>query len=197
MTSTAKTTMATRAPKRIVGIAGSMRTGSFNASLLRAAAALAPPHIEVDVATMDGIPLYNADIDKPGTQPASVVALKERIATSHGLLIVTPEYNHSIPGTLKNTLDWLSRPASDITRVFGGKPVAMTGASAGAGGTRFAQAALLPVFHTLELNPWFGKQLYVAKAGDVFDANGALVDDKVKSLLTDFMTGFGRFVDSV
>lgn len=182
--------------RTLLGIAGSTRGGSHNLALLRAAAALAPDDVAVEVASLHGIPLYDGDVEAAQGIPGPVTVLKERIASAHGLLLVTPEYNQSIPGVLKNALDWLSRPAQDIGRVFGGKPVAVMGASPGAGGTRFAQAALLPVLRALELDPWFGKQLYVAKSSQVFDANGALVDDKVKQLVTDFMAGFASFVSS-
>lgn len=182
--------------RTILGLAGSTRGGSHNMALLRAAATLAPADVRVETASIHGIPLYDGDLEQAEGIPAAVTALKERIAGAHALLLVTPEYNQSVPGVLKNALDWLSRPAQDIGRVFGGKPVAVMGASPGAGGTRFAQAALLPVLRALELDPWFGKQLYVAKSSQVFDANGALVDDKVTQLVTDFMAGFASFVSS-
>lgn len=175
----------------ILGIAGSVRRGSFNAALLRAAAALAPA---VDIASIADIPLYNGDVELEGI-PAPVVDLRERIASAGGLLIVTPEYNHSIPGVLKNAIDWCTRPAADIPRVFGGKPVALMGATPGRGGTRFAQAAWLPVLATLGTLPWFDDELHVAGAAKVFDAEGTLVDEKVRELLARFMRGFGAFVE--
>ncbi len=176
----------------IVGLAGSVRRGSFNAALLRAAAAAAPPGAEVEIASIAGIPLYDGDVEAEQGVPAIVTRLKETIAGSDGLLLVTPEYNHSIPGVFKNAIDWLSRPPKDIPRVFGGKPVAIIGATPGRGGTRFAQAAWLPVLHTLGTRPWCEKQLYVDGAQKVFDENGTLVDDKVRALLEEFVSAFAQ-----
>lgn len=179
----------------VIGISGSVRTGSFNTSLLRAAARLAPPDLRVRMESIADIPLYNGDVEERQGAPEPVLALRETIAASDGLLLVTPEYNHSVPGVFKNAIDWLSRPASEIPRVFGGKPVAMMGATPGRGGTRFAQEAWLPVLHTLGTRPWFGEQLYVAGAAKVFDAQGRLVDEAVGRILTRFMKGFAAFVE--
>jgi len=177
----------------IIGIAGSLRTGSYNRALLAAAAEVAPAGLEVEIASIAGIPLYNADVEKEHGVPEPAQALKERIARAQGLLLVTPEYNNSIPGVFKNALDWLTRPPKDIARVFGDKPVAIMGATPGRGGTRMAQTAWLPILRTLGTRPWFGKQLYVAGAGDVFK-DGKLVDDQVRELLVAFMHGFCEFV---
>ena len=179
---------------RIVGISGSLRKASFNAALLRAAKDLAPAGTEVDIATIRDFPLYDGDREREGL-PETVTALKERIVSTDGLLLVTPEYNNSIPGVFKNAIDWLTRPSSDIPRVFGDRPVGLMGATPGRGGTRLAQAAWLPVLRTLGTRPWCGKQLYVAGAAKVFDADGRLVDETVKRLLTEFMAGFVKFVD--
>lgn len=178
----------------LFGIAGSIRKDSINAALLRAAAGLVPPGTQLEIGSIAGIPLYNGDSEAANGLPEAVTALKERIAAADGLVLVTPEYNQSIPGVFKNAIDWLSRPASDIERVFGSKPVALLGASPGAGGTRAAQSAWLPVFRALGLRPWFGKQLYVAGANKVFDAEGMLVDEKIKSLLKDFVDAFAKSV---
>jgi chromate reductase len=178
----------------IIGIAGSLRKASFNASLLRAAAGLAPAGTQVEVATIAGIPLYDGDLEAEQGIPEAVTALKDRIAAADGLILVSPEYNNSIPGVMKNAIDWLSRPGKDIARVFGDKPVALMGATPGMGGTRFAQTAWLPVLRTLGTRAWSGKQLYVSGAGKVFDTEGQLIDEKVKQLLTDFMAGFATFV---
>ncbi|HYV51225.1 MAG TPA: NADPH-dependent FMN reductase [Dongiaceae bacterium] len=177
----------------LVGIAGSLRKGSFNASLLRAAQEVLPSGSDLEIASIAGIPLYNFDVETEGI-PETVLALKERIVAAEGLLLVTPEYNHSIPGVFKNAIDWLTRPSKDIPRIFGGRPVAIIGASAGIGGTRMSQVGWLPVLRTLGTRPWFGRQLYVANAGQVFDAEGRLIDDTVRKSLTQFMTGFVEFV---
>ncbi len=179
---------------RIVGLAGSLRKASYNAALLRAAAACAPAGTEVDIASIAGIPLYDGDLESAEGVPGAVTELKERIATADGLLLVTPEYNHSIPGVFKNAIDWLSRPGKDIPRVFGDKPVAIIGATPGAGGTRSSQTAWLPVLRSLGTRTWAGRQLYVSGAGQAFDAEGRLVDEKVGRLLAEFMAGFAAFV---
>lgn len=179
---------------QIIGIAGSLRKESFNAALLRAAAERAPAGVTVELATIAGIPLYDGDLEAERGVPEVAARLKERIAAADGLLLVTPEYNHSIPGVFKNAIDWLTRPPADIPRVFGDKPVALLGATPGSGGTRLAQAAWLPVLRTLGTRPWFGKQLYVAGAAKVFDGEGRLVDAKIDKLLTELMAGFAAFV---
>ena len=178
---------------RIIGIAGSVRKGSYNAALLRAAVRLAPARTEIEAATIAGIPLYDADLENEHGIPESVVTLKERIATADGLLLVTPEYNNSMPGAFKNALDWLSRPSQDTGRVFGDKPVAIMGATPGMGGTRLAQSAWLPVLRALGARLWSGRQLYVHGAGKVFDGRGDLVDEKVEKLLAEFVAGFAAF----
>jgi chromate reductase len=177
----------------ILGFSGSLRRDSYNGALLRAAAELLPPDHTLEIASIREVPLYDADVDAQG-QPAAVEQLKERIAAADGLLLATPEYNYSVPGVLKNTIDWLSRPAADIPRVFGGCPAALMGASIGPGGTRLAQAAWLPVLRGLMLVPFYGKQLFVANAKQVFGAQGQLADDAVRSQLRDFMAGYAAFV---
>jgi len=181
---------------KIVGIAGSLRKASFNAALLRAAARLAPAGTEIEIASIAGIPLFDGDVEREHGTPPVVAALKERIAAADGLLLVTPEYNNSMPGVLKNAIDWLSRPAADVPRVFGDKPVALTGATPGGGGTRLAQIAWLPVLRALGTRPWYGKQLNVGGATQVFDAEGQLVDPKIEKLLSEFMAGFAAFARS-
>src|SRR3954465_816710 len=110
----------------ILGFSGSLRRDSYNGALLRAAAELLPPDHTLEIASIREVPLYDADVDAQG-QPVAVEQLKERIAAADGLLLATPEYNYSVPGVLKNTIDWLSRPAADIPRVFGGCPAALMG----------------------------------------------------------------------
>src|SRR5262245_55206559 len=133
----------------IVGLSGSVRRGSFNALLLSAAARAAPSGTTVDIASIRDVPLYDGDLEAEAGIPQPVRALKERILAADGLLLVTPEYNNSVPGVFKNAIDWLSRPPADIGRVFGGRPVGLMGATPGAGGTILAQAAWLPVLRTL------------------------------------------------
>jgi chromate reductase len=177
----------------ILAISGSLRQGSFNTMLLRAAVRAAPAGTTIEEASIRGIPLYDGDVEAREF-PAEVTALKQRISAADGVLLVTPEYNNSIPGTFKNAIDWLSRPASDIGKVFGGKPFGLIGATPGPGGTNLAQAAWLPVLRTLGTLPYFGGRLDVKEAGKVFDGSGEIVDAKVKELLEKFITGFAAFV---
>ncbi|MGH9869710.1 MAG: NADPH-dependent FMN reductase [Candidatus Polarisedimenticolia bacterium] len=177
----------------IIGLAGSLRLGSYNAALLRAAAEMAPAGSRIEIETLAGIPLYDGDAETRDGIPAPVTQLKDRIAAASGLLLATPEYNNSMPGVFKNAIDWLSRPPADIARVFGGKPVALMGATPGAGGTRLAQTAWLPVLRTLGTRPWYGKSLYVAQAGQVFDAAGTLQDERTRKVLQELVNGFVAF----
>jgi len=178
----------------ILGIAGSLRQHSFNAALLNAVAAVAPAGCTVDIATIRGIPLYDGDVEAAAGVPAVVSALKDRLAAADGLLMVTPEYNNSMPGVFKNAIDWLSRPAEDIPRVFGGRPVALMGATPGGMGTAQAQTAWLPVLRALGMQPWFGGLLYVSGAHQEFDATGTLLDEQLRERLRIYMTGFAAFV---
>ena len=178
---------------RILGISGSLRAASFNTALLRAAQQVAGEGIELEAATLHGIPLYDGDAEAANGIPEAVSALKERIVASDGVLLVTPEYNNGVPGVFKNAIDWLSRPANDIARVFGGRPFALVGASPGGFGTILSQDHWLPVLKTLGVDLWAGSKLYVSRAGQAFDANGELVDDKVRAQLADFVRGFAAF----
>jgi len=180
---------------RIVGISGSLRQGSYNSALLRAAAALMPAGSALEIATIRGIPLYDGDLESASGIPADVRRLKEAIAGADGLLLATPEYNNSVPGVFKNAIDWLSRPPSDIARVFGGRPVALVGASPGGFGTILSQNAWLPILRTLGAELWTGGRLLVSRAPSVFDQNGALVDAKLGEQLRDYLRGFVEFVE--
>jgi NAD(P)H-dependent FMN reductase len=178
----------------IVGISGSLRTGSFNSALLRAAAAAMPASTKLEIGSIKGIPLYDGDVEAAQGLPKAVVELKDRIAAADGLLLVTPEYNNSIPGVFKNAIDWLSRPDADIARVFGGRPVGVIGASPGGFGTLLSQTAWLPVLKTLRTAAYFGGRLQVSRAGDVFDASGNIVDERIREQLAKYLAGFCDFV---
>jgi NAD(P)H-dependent FMN reductase len=177
----------------IVGVSGSLRAGSINAALLRAAEAEMPAGATLQIGTIKGIPLYDGDVEAASGVPPAAAKLKEQIVAADGLLLVTPEYNNSIPGVFKNAIDWLSRPSADIPRVFGGRKVAVIGASPSGFGTLLSQTAWLPVLKTLGTNVWFGARLQVSRAGDVFDKNGKLVDERVREQLRKFLAGFVDF----
>ncbi len=177
----------------IVGLPGSLRRGSYNLSLLRACAELVPDGTTLEIATIRDVPLYDGDVEAESGIPEPVRALKDRVAAADGLLIATPEYNNSIPGVIKNAIDWMSRPPRDIRRVFGGKPVAIVGATPGQGGTRLSQTAWLPVLRTLGTRPFFDVPVYVTKAAEVFDDSGRLVDDELRERLARLMKAFATF----
>src|SRR5205823_6956177 len=141
-----------------------LRKGSYNAALLRAAVELEPAGMTVEIASIREIPLYDGDFEAEHgiVEPARL--LKDRIAAADGLLLVTPEYNNGVPGVFKNAIDWLSRPSSDIARVFRNRPVALIGASPGAFGTILAQEHWLATLRTLGTRPWFGGRLAVSRA---------------------------------
>ena len=178
---------------RILGISGSLRAGSFNTALLRAAQQEAGDGIAFDAVTLHGIPLYDGDAEARDGLPAAVTTRKDRIVASDGVLLVTPEYNNGIPGVFKNAIDWLSRPAADIARVFGDKPFALVGASPGGFGTILSQNHWLPVLKTLGVQLWAGNRLMVSRAGSAFDADGELVDAKLREQLAGFVQGFATF----
>ncbi|CAN5227964.1 NADPH-dependent FMN reductase [soil metagenome] len=177
---------------RLIGISGSLRAASYNTALLRAAQGLVPPDVELIQGSIRDIPLYDGDLERDAGLPVAVTALKDLIAGSDGLILFTPEYNNGVPGVFKNAIDWLSRPAADIGRVFGGRPVAVLGASPGGFGTILSQAAWLPILRTLGTAPWFEGRLMVARAGSVFDADGNLTDDETRKRLAAFVTGFAE-----
>lgn len=177
----------------IAGISGSLRKGSLNAALLEACASAAPENLTLSIGTIKGIPLYDGDVETANGIPPAVATLKTLVAGADGLLIVTPEYNNSIPGVLKNAIDWMSR-GGDMKAVFGGKPVAIAGASPGGFGTILSQNAWLPVIKALGATPWNGGRLLVSHANTRFDAEGRLTDEKTQAEIAAFMADFGAFV---
>lgn len=178
---------------KIIALSGALRRASYNTALLRAAAGLAPEGVSIELRTLHGIPLYDGDVEAEGVPPA-VTELREAIRAADALLIGTPEYNNSIPGVLKNGLDWLSRPSGEGGKLFGGKPTALVGATPGGFGTVQSQDALLSVLRAFGNDFWMGGRLMVSKAGTVFDAEGQLIDDKVRAQLQQFVEGFVGFV---
>jgi chromate reductase len=178
----------------ILGLSGSLRAGSLNSSLLRAAAEEMPQDVTLEIGSIKGIPLYDGDVEANEGLPDAVMQLKERVVATDGLLLVTPEYNNSLPGVFKNAIDWLTRPPADIARVFAKRPVGVIGASPGGFGTLLSQTAWLPVLKTLGTAAYFGGRLQVSRAGDVFDANGSLVDARIREQLKKYLAGFCEFV---
>jgi chromate reductase len=170
---------------RILGIAGSLRRGSYNRRLLAAAVDLAPEPLRIEVFDLIDVPLYNGDLDADGKRPEAVERLKRKISESHGLLIATPEYNHSVPGVLQNAIDWASRPGGKS--VFVGKPTAIMGASPGAIGTARAQQQLkLVLMSTLALvMPHPG--MVVGQVAEKISPEGALVHEPTRKFLEAFL----------
>jgi len=177
----------------IIALSGALRRASYNTALLRAATAMAPEGVTIELRTLHGIPLYDGDVEAEGI-PEAVTTLRETIRAADALLIGTPEYNNAIPGVLKNGLDWLSRPSGEGARLFGGKPTGLVGATPGGFGTVQSQDALLSVLRTFGSDFWMAGRLMVSHAGKVFDADGQLVDDKVREQLQAFVHGFVGFV---
>ena len=175
---------------RILGISGSLRARSFNTALLRAAQSVAGPDVQFDAATLHGIPLYDGDAEQRDGLPSAVSELKERVVAADGVLLCTPEYNNGIPGVFKNAIDWLSRPADDIPRVFGDRPFAVIGASPGGFGTILAQNAWLPVLRTLRVRYWSGGRLQVSRAASLMNEAGDLADAATLQQLREFVAGF-------
>ena len=178
---------------RLVAISGSLRKGSFNTALLRAALTMAPEGVEIIEGSIHGIPPYDGDVEAAEGIPEAVTRLKDLVADADGVILFTPEYNNGIPGVFKNAIDWMSRPSSDIGRVFGDKPFAITGASPGNFGTLLSQEAWLPIMRTLGTVPWFGAKLMVSRAGTVIQ-DGRIVDEATEKKLRDFVSGFSAFV---
>lgn len=179
---------------RLVALSGSLRRGSFNTALARAAAQQAPAGVSIEVATLHGIPLYDGDLEAQDGIPAAVTALKQKIIAADGLLLVTPEYNSGVPGVFKNGIDWLSR--ADMAAVFGGRPVALLGASPGGFGTLASQNAWLPTLKALGMLVYSGGGLMLSRAHTVIDADGQLSDANARQMLDKLLTGFVAFTQA-
>ena len=171
-------------PIVILGIAGSLRKESFNRSLLRAAQELAPEGARIETFEIDGIPPFNQD-EETNPDPR-VVELKQRVRAADAILFVTPEYNYSIPGVLKNAIDCASRPYGDSA--WTGKPVAVMGASVGTLGTARAQYHLRQTFVFLNMYPVNQPEVMVSNAQKRFDQEGKLTDDTTKQLVRQLLS---------
>jgi chromate reductase len=174
----------------VLGVAGSLRTGSYNKALLRAAAELLPEGMELEVFDIAPIPLYNEDVERAGWPP-SVRAFRERIAAADAMLIATPEYNYSIPGVLKNAIDWASRsPDPPLAR----KPVAIMGASNGGFGTVRSQHHLRQVFVSTNMRPVQKPEVMVPLVQTKIDAAGRLTDEKTREAIRGLLVALAAWV---
>jgi chromate reductase len=168
---------------KILGMSGSLRKGSYNASALRAAQKLVPAGATMETFDIAPIPLYNEDVKAAGF-PAPVQALRDKIAAADALLIVTPEYNYSIPGVLKNAIDWASRPPN---QPFNEKPIAIMGASPGMLGSARAQYHLRQCFVFLNAHLVNKPEVMIAAANTKFNEAGELTDETAKKLIGDLL----------
>ena len=178
---------------RILGICGSLRKGSYNALLLRAYADWAPPETMIETAHIDEIPAYNEDVRQVGFPP-SVGRLRDQVQRADALLIVTPEYNYSIPGVLKNAIDWVSRPPN---QPFNEKPIAITGASPSMLGSARAQYDLRRCFVFLNSFVLNQPEVMVAQAHERFDKAGKLTHQGSQKLVVEHLQALVAFVDRV
>jgi chromate reductase, NAD(P)H dehydrogenase (quinone) len=172
----------------VLGISGSLRKGSYNSMALRAAQKLAPAGMRIDIADIGAIPLYNDDVRLAG-EPPPVAELKAKVRAADAVLIVTPEYNFSIPGVLKNTLDWLSRPPEPP---FTGKPVAIMGASPGPVGTARVQYDLRKVLVFLDAFTVNKPEVFISFAQNKFDAQGDLTDEPTAKFMTELLVSLEK-----
>lgn len=161
---------------KILGIAGSLREGSYNRAILRAAAELAPEGSEIEIFDIAGLPGFSQDDEQ--NPPAKVAELKQKIRAADAIIFATPEYNYSIPGVLKNAIDWASRPYGDSA--WEGKPAAIMGASVGGIATARAQYHLRQIMVFLNMHPLNKPEIMVGSCADKFDADGNLTDQSTK-----------------
>jgi chromate reductase len=167
---------------QLVGFSGSLRKGSYNTMLLKAALQLLPTDVSMEIISIEDIPLYNADLDLPAAKqrPRPVEHFRKMLTDADGILVASPEYNYSIPGGLKNAIDWASRGEdSPLLR----KPIAVIGATSGLWGTARMQLAFQNVFLYLDMKPVFKLEVLVAQAEKKFDKEGNLIDEMAKKLL--------------
>ncbi|MDO8648210.1 MAG: NAD(P)H-dependent oxidoreductase [Candidatus Peregrinibacteria bacterium] len=177
-------------PLRVLGISGSLRKGSLNTNLLKAAQELAPSGISVDIADISQIPPYNADIDP---FPAAVTALKKQVEAADAILIATPEYNFSITGVLKNVLDWISRPYGKCS--LDDKPVAIMSASTGMLGGGRAQYHLRQVLVEMNAHAMGKPECIVTFAPEKFDTSGKLTDAKTREKIVEMLTALAAWTE--
>jgi chromate reductase len=179
---------------QIVAFAGSLRRASYNRGLTRAAVDEAPDGVAIDLFDLRGIPLYDQDLEDAG-EPASVVAFKSALARADALLVATPEYNHGVPGVLRNALDWASRPR--ITSPLRDKPVAVMGASTGRGATARAQAQLRDAFVFTGACVMPQPELLVGIASEHFDADGDVIDPELRQQVREMVDGLAAWCQRI
>lgn len=179
---------------RVVGIAGSLRRGSYNRALLQAARELAPERLQLEIHDIDEVPLYDADLEAEGV-PLGVARLREAIGAADGLLIATPEYNHGVPGVMKNVIDWLSRPPGES--VLAAMPAAIVGASPGMTGTARGQSQLRQAFVFTNTPVMLQPEVLVARAHEKFDDEGRLTDESTRRHLRGFLEAFVAWMERV
>ena len=167
---------------QLVGMSGSLRKGSYNTMLLKAALQLLPADVSIEIISIEDIPLYNADLDLPTAKqrPEAVEHFRKMLTDADGILISSPEYNYSILGGLKNAIDWASR-GEDSPLLH--KPIAVVGATTSLWGTARMQVAFHNVFLFLDMKPVYKPEVLVAQAEKKFDKNGNLIDEMAKKLL--------------
>jgi len=170
----------------IVGISGSLRAGSYNSSLLRYVSTILPTTVEYKELSIASLPLYNPDVQAAG-YPDEVAAFRDTIAAADGIIIVSPEYNYTVPGVLKNAIDWASRPPSPS---FAGKPVGLLSASTGIFGGVRGQAQMRYIMFAVNAIVMNRPEIYVASAAQKFDADGNLTDQTTKDLLAKYVDSF-------
>lgn len=169
---------------RVLGVAGSLRLGSLNRALLRAATKLAPAGLTITTFDLADVPLYNGDVEAAG-DPSGVAAFKDAIRAADAVLFVTPEYNHGVPGVMKNAVDWASRPARNAA--LNGKPVGIIGASPGQTGTARGQSQLRQAFEFTNSYCMPQPEILVFRATEKFDANGELTDARTIEFLGKYL----------
>jgi chromate reductase len=176
---------------RVIGIAGSLRRMSYNRALLCAAQQLAPPSLRIDIEELDDVPMFNADLDA-GSPPEGVARLRQAVLAADGLLLVTPEYNHGVPGVMKNAIDWLSQPLRES--VLDGKPTALMGASTGLAGTARGQSQLRQAFVLTNTPAMLRPEVLVGRAQDKVDSTGRLTDDGTRVFVASFLGQFAGWI---
>lgn len=177
---------------KVAGISGSLRAASYNTAALRAAGELAPNSLDIDIVTLNDVPLFDQDVEANGWPPR-VQELRDRVGNADAVIFASPEYNYSITGVLKNAIDWLSRPEGAAP--LNGKPAAILGATPSFVGTARGQAHLRQVvfYNAMPLLPT--AEVLIARAGERFDGEGRLVDEKTREVLKDMLHKFAGWVE--